>query len=81
MKPVLTFSPIMFAAAQAGRKDVTRRVATTGNENQLDRLADAIHRDIDRNDGLMTSEIAVWNTFPPPYGPPGTILPKKPKAQ
>lgn len=75
MKPVLTFTPQMFAAAKALRKDITRRVATTGNENHLDRLAYAIHQDLDRDDGLMTEELALWNTFPPPYGPPGTILP------
>jgi hypothetical protein len=75
MKPVLTFTPQMFAAAKAGRKDITRRVATTDNQNQLDRLAAAIEKDLARNDGLMTEELAVWNTFPHPYGPPGTILP------
>lgn len=75
MKPALTFTPVMFAAAIARRKDVTRRVATTGNQNQITRLAYAIEKDLHRNDGLMTEELALWNTFPPPYGPTGTILP------
>jgi hypothetical protein len=75
MKPSLTFTSQMFAAVMARRKDVTRRVATTGNQNQLDRLASAIEKDLHCADGLMTEERAMWNTFPPPYGPPGTILP------
>lgn len=75
MKPVLTFTSQMFAAAKALRKDITRRVATTGNQHQLDQLAYAIEKDLRRDDGQMTEERAVWNTFPPPYGPPGTILP------
>jgi hypothetical protein len=41
MKPALTFTPVMFKAAIDRRKDVTRRVATTGNQNQLDQLAAA----------------------------------------
>jgi hypothetical protein len=75
MKPSLTFTSQMFAAAIDRRKDVTRRVALTGNQNQLDRLASAIEKDLHRADGLMTEELAVWNTFPAPYGPAGTILP------
>ena len=75
MKPALTFTPQMFAAVMTGRKDVTRRVALTGNENQLDRIGNAITKDLFRGDGLMTAELALWNTFPPPYGSPGTILP------
>ena len=75
MKPALTFTPQMFAAVMTGRKDVTRRVATTGNQNQIDRIGDAITKDLFRDDGLMTAELALWNTFAPPYGSPGTILP------
>jgi hypothetical protein len=75
MKPILTFTPQMFAVAVSRRKDITRRVALTGNQDQLDLLASAIEKDLACKDGLMTKELAVWNTFPAPYGPPGTILP------
>lgn len=59
MKPLLTFTPEMFAAAKTLRKDITRRVATTGNQQQLDRLAAAIEKDLHRNDGLY-----VWAKNP-----------------
>lgn len=67
MKPTLTFSPIMFGAAMAQRKTITRRVALVSTQNQVDMLAEAISKD---------DELTFWNTvMKAPYGPEGTQKP------
>lgn len=78
MKPVLTFSPIMFAAAQSGRKDVTRRVCLhyTDDFEKL-RLPEHITAAIEHTDTGIIYRDRRGNAHvtPFPYGPPGTILP------
>lgn len=75
MNPTLTFTQAMFRAASTRLKSITRRVATTGNQNLMTRLEHAINEDLQRADGLLTAELAVWQTVDCPYGSAGRTLP------